>query len=210
MHLVIPSVKLPRLAETHDPALHRTPLDVLLPLCEYGPVLPHAETSRPGTRRHLPRTKHVEDEDAAGDERVVNAPDKAAKPPFLVLRIEKIIEDLADGRDSLATWDLDLEERPHPELRLGHSIARELDHSLGDVDPQDPVASVYELPSPQTATATEVDNEAIVYPVTVQDLHYARRRSEGELSVADVVDVREVLPVPPRRIGAFRGYLSPL
>src|SRR5215208_8505303 len=135
MHLVIPSVKLPRLAETHVPARQRTPLDVLLPLCEYGPVLPHAETSRPGTRRHLPRTKHVEDEDAAGDERVVNAPEKAVKPPFLVLRIEKIIEDLTDGRDSLTTWDLGLEQRPYPELGLRHSMAREFDHSLGDVDP---------------------------------------------------------------------------
>jgi hypothetical protein len=50
----------------------------------------------------------------------------------------------------------------------------------------------------------------MVYPVTVQDLHYARRRSEGELSVADVVDVRQVLPVPPRRVRLPRGYLSPL
>jgi hypothetical protein len=210
MHLVIPSVMLPRLAETHDPALHRTSLDVLLPLCEYRPVLPHAEISRPGTRRHLPRAKHVEDEDAAGDERVVNAPEKAAQPPFLVLRVEKVVEDLADSCDSLTMWDLYLEQRPYPELGLGHSIAREFDHSLRDVDPQHPVAGVYELARPQTATATEVDNEAIVYPVTVQDLQYARRRSEGELGVADVVDVREVLPVPPRRVRGSRGYLSSL
>src|SRR5829696_10322357 len=199
---------LPRLAETHDPALHRTSLDVLLALCEYRPVLPHAEISRPGTRRHLPGTKHVEDEDAAGDERVVNAPEKATKPTFLVLRVEKVVEDLADGRDSLTTWDLALEQRPYPELGLGHSIARELDHSLGDVDSQDPVAGVYELARPLTATATEVDNETIVYPATVQDLHYARCRSEGERSVADVVDIRNILSVPPRLVRGSRGYLS--
>ena len=76
--------------------------------------------------------------------------------------------------------------------------------------PQDAVARVYELAGPQTATAPEVDNEAIAYPVTVQDLQYARRRPEGELGVADVVDVRDVLPVPPRRVTAFRGYLSHL
>jgi hypothetical protein len=70
------------------------------------------------------------------------------------------------------------------------------------------VACVYELARPQTATAAEVDNEAIVYPVTVQDLQYARRRSEGEPGVADVVDVREVLTVPPRRIRVSRRYLS--
>src|ERR687889_1673258 len=109
---------LPRLAETHDPALHRTSLDVLLALCEYRPVLPHAETSRPSTRRHLPGTKHVEDEDAAGDERVVNAPEKAPQPPFLVLRVEKVVEDLAYGRDGLTAWDLDLEPRSKPELGL--------------------------------------------------------------------------------------------
>src|SRR5215216_836191 len=40
VHLLIPPIALPRLAETHDPALHRTPLDVLLPLEEYRPVLP--------------------------------------------------------------------------------------------------------------------------------------------------------------------------
>jgi hypothetical protein len=50
----------------------------------------------------------------------------------------------------------------------------------------------------------------MVYPVTVQDLHYARRRSECELGVADVVDVGEVLPVPPMRVRTSRGYLSPL
>src|SRR5215212_1689953 len=136
MHLLIPPVALPSLAETHDPALHRTPLDVLLPLGEHSPVLTHAEIPRPCTRRHLARTEHVEDEDAAGDERVVNAPEKATKPPFLVLRIEKVVEDLADRRDGLTTWDLDLEQRPYPELGLGHSTAREFDHSLGDVDPQ--------------------------------------------------------------------------
>jgi hypothetical protein len=108
---------------------------ILLPLGEHSPVLTHAETPRPCTRRHLPRTEHVEDEDAAGDERVVNAPEKATKPPFLVLRIEKIIEDLADGRDSLTTWDLGLEQRSYPELGLRRSLAREFDHSLRDVDP---------------------------------------------------------------------------
>src|SRR5918994_409006 len=210
MDLLIPPVAHPSLAETHDPALHRLPLDVLLPLEEHSPVLTHAETPRPGPRRHLPRTEHVEDEDAPGDERVVNAPEKATKPPLLVLRIEKIIEDLADGRDGLTTWELGLEQRPYPELGLWHSIARELDHGLGDIDPQDSVAGVYELARPQSATAAEVHNEAMVYPVTVQDLHYARRRSEGELSVADVVDVRQVLPVPPRRVRLPRGYLIPL
>jgi hypothetical protein len=49
-----------------------------------------------------------------------------------------------------------------------------------------------------------------VHPVTVQDLQYPRRRSEGELGVADVVDVREILPVPPRRVRGSRGYLSSL
>jgi hypothetical protein len=47
-----------------------------------------------------------------------------------------------------------------------------------------------------------------VHPVAVQDLQYARRRSEGELSMADVVYVRDVLPVPRRRTPAFRRYLS--
>jgi hypothetical protein len=41
-----------------------------------------------------------------------------------------------------------------------------------------------------------------VYPAMAQDLEYAWRRSEGELGVADVVDVGEVLPVPPRPIRA--------
>jgi hypothetical protein len=190
MYLVIPPVALPCLPETHDPALHRTPLGILLPLGEYRPVLPHAEAPRPGPGRHLARTKHVEDEDTAGDERVVNTPEEAAKPLVFVLRVEKVVEDLAYGRDGGARRDLGLEQRPYPELGLWHSIARELDHGLGDVDSQDSVAGVYELARPQTATAAEVDNEAMVYPVTVQDLHDARRRSEGEPSVADVVDVR--------------------
>src|SRR5688572_25350458 len=108
-----PACSTPPSCGAHDPALHRTPLDVLLPLCEYRPVLPHAETPRPGPERHLARTKHVEDEGAAGDERVVNAPEKAPQPPVLVLRAEKVGENLADSRDCGARRDLDLEERPH-------------------------------------------------------------------------------------------------
>src|SRR5918999_567790 len=143
MHLVISPVALPHLPETHDPALHRTPLGILLPLGEYRPVLPHAEAPRPGPGRHLARTKHVEDEDTAGDERVVNAPEEAAKPLLLVLRVEKVVEDLAYGCDGGARRDLGLEQRPYPELGLWHSIARELDHGLGDIDPQDSVTGVY-------------------------------------------------------------------
>src|SRR5215212_10310614 len=123
MHLVNPPVVLSHLPETHDPALHRTPPGVLLQLGVHGPVLPHAETSCLLTRRHLARTEHVEDEDAAGDERVVNAPEKATQTPILVLRVEKVVEDLADRRDRDAPRELDLEERPHPKLGLGRPAA---------------------------------------------------------------------------------------
>ena len=210
MDFLVTPVVLSHFPETNDPALHRSQLDALLPLGEHGPVLPHAETPGLAARRHLTRTKHVEDEDAAGEERVVDAPEKARQAQFLVLSVEKIVEDLAYRRDGPTTWDLDLEERSNPELGLGYLFARELDHGFGDVDPQDLVARVYELARPQTATATEVYDEAIVYPVLAQDLQYAWRRSEGELGVADVVDVGDVLPVPPRRIRASRGYLSSL
>src|SRR5215210_218732 len=209
MDLFVPPVELSYLPKTHDPALHRTPLDVLLQLGEYCPVLPHAEISRLGVRRHLARAQHVEDEDATGDERVMNTPERATQPPVLVLRVEEVVEDLADRRDRGARRDLDLEERPHPELGLWHPFARELDHGLGDVDPEDAVAHVYELPRPQAATATQVDNKTVANPVSVQDLQYAWRRSQGELSMADVMYVRDVLTVPPRRVRTSRGYLSP-
>ena len=165
MHFVIPPVVPSHLPEAHDAALHRTPFSVLLELGEYCPILSNAETFRCGAGRHLARREHVEDEDAAGDERVVNAPEKAAKPPFLVLRVKKVVEDLAYGRDGLTAWDLDLEQRSKPELGLWNLVARKLYHGLGDVDPEDTVACVYELPRPLTAAATEVDHEAFVYSV---------------------------------------------
>ena len=177
MHLVIPPVELSHLAKTHDPTFHGAPLVILLKLGEYCPILSNAETLRSGAKRHLARREHVEDEDAARDELVVNAPEKAAQSQLLVLRVEDVVEDLADGRDCFTGWDLDLEQRSKLELGLGHPVARELDHSLGDVDSEDPVAGVYELSRPQTTTATEVDYEAVVNPITVQDLQYARRRS---------------------------------
>jgi hypothetical protein len=67
MYLVIPPVVLSHLPETDDPALHRSPLGVLLKLGEYCPILSNAEPFRSGARRHLARREHVEDEDAAGD-----------------------------------------------------------------------------------------------------------------------------------------------
>ena len=134
--------------------------------------------------------------------RVVDALEKAPQTQILVLRVEKVVEDLADRRDRGARRNFDLEQRSNPEVGLGYLFARELDHRLGDIDPQDPVSGVDQLTRPQTAPAAEVDNEAIVYPAMAQDLEYAWRRSEGELGVADVVDVGEVLPVPPRPIRA--------
>jgi hypothetical protein len=177
MHFFVPPVELSYLAKTHDPTFHGAPLGILLKLGEHCPILSNAETFRSGAKRHLARSKDVEDEDASGDERVVNAPEKATQSQLLVLRVEKVVEDLADGRDCFTGWDLDLEQRPYPELGLGHPVARELDHSLGDIDPEDLVAGVYELSRPQTTTATQVDYEAVANPITVQDLQYARRRS---------------------------------
>src|SRR5688500_4493239 len=168
MHFVIPPVELSHLAKTHDPTFHGAPLDILLPLEEHGPVLPHAETPVPGTWGHLARREHVEDEDAAEDERVVNAPEKVAQSQLLVLRVEKVVEDLADGCDCFTGWELDLEQRSKLELGLGHPVARELDHSLGDVDPENLVACVYELSCPQTTAATQVDYKAVVNPIAVQ------------------------------------------
>src|SRR5215211_2714066 len=91
MDLFVPPVEIAYLPKTDDPTLHRTPLDVLLQLGEDRPVVPHAKISPLGARRHLVRTQHVEDEDAAWVERVVNAPEKATQPPLLVLRVEEVV-----------------------------------------------------------------------------------------------------------------------
>jgi hypothetical protein len=209
MYLFVPPVVLPRLPETHDPALHGATLGVLFPLGEHGPVLPHAEPPGSGTWRHLARTEHVEDEDAAGDERAVNAPEETAQSPFLVLGIEKVVEDLADRRDRGARRDPDLEQRPDPELGLGRPAAGDLDHRLGDIYAEHEIAGVDQLPRQEATPAAEVDDEAIAYFALFQYLQYAGRGSERELGMADIMNVGDVLPVPARRIGAFRGYLSP-
>src|SRR5215210_1016502 len=208
MHLFVPPVVLAHLAETHDPALHRTPPRVLLELGEHGPVLPHAETPLPVARPYLAGTERVEDKEAARDERVVNAPEEATQAPLLVLRVEEVVEDLAYGRDRSAMRDLALEERTDAELGLGRPAAGELHHRPGDVYTEGAVTGVDQLPRQESAPAPEVDDEATAQPILVHNLQYPRRRSEGELGVADVVDVGEVLPVPRRLFGTSRGYLS--
>src|SRR3712207_9396851 len=79
--------------------------------------------------------------------------------------------------------------------------SRDLDHRLGDVYAEDAVARVDELPRQQTAAAAQIHHQALKYPALVQDLQYPRRGPEGEVSVADVVDVGEVLRSEERRVG---------
>src|SRR5215208_4078661 len=123
MDLVDPPVVFTHLPETDDASLHRAPLGILLPLGEHRPVLPHTETLRPRTRRQLPRTEHVEDENAARSQGVVDAPEDATEPQTLILGVEEVVEDLAYGRDRLAMRYPDFEQRPHPKLGLGRPLA---------------------------------------------------------------------------------------
>jgi hypothetical protein len=119
---------------------------VLLTLGEHRPVIAHPEALDFRALWHLSGAERVEDEDAAGDERLVNAPEDAAQATLLVLGVEEVVEDLADRRDGAATRDLDLEERAHPKLGLGRSFARDLDHRFRDVHAEDAVPGVDQLP----------------------------------------------------------------
>src|SRR5215207_454468 len=118
VYLVVAPVVLPHLPEADDPARHRPLLRVLLPLGEHRPIVPHAEAPRRGAGRHLPRAQDVEDEDAAGDQSLEDAPEE--RPQTAGLLVEQVVEDLADSRDGAAQWDLGIEKRPDPKLGLRH------------------------------------------------------------------------------------------
>src|SRR5215212_2792980 len=196
MDLVGPPVVLSHLPKTDDASLHRSPFCIFLPFREHRPVLPHAETLRPRTERHLPRTEHVEDEDAARNQGIMYAPEDAAESQVLALGVEEVVEHLAYRGDGLATWNIDLEQGSHRELGLGRSLACDLDHRLGDVYAEDVIPGVGQLPRQEAGAATEVNDEAFAYSTSLQNSSYPRCRVQSEVGVPDVVDVGQVLPVP--------------
>src|SRR5918997_3645875 len=91
--------------------------------------------------------------------------------------------------------DIGVEQRSQPELGFGDSLARDADHLLGDVYPEDAVAGLGELLGPQTASATQVDYQGFLGPVVNQDRQYAGSGPKGELTEANIVDMSEVFSI---------------
>jgi hypothetical protein len=80
-------------------------LGILLVLEQHHPVLTFGEPSRRGPWRYLPRLREVEDEDASRGQSCVDAVEERKQSLAVALGIEQVVEDLADGRDSVA-WGI--------------------------------------------------------------------------------------------------------
>jgi hypothetical protein len=146
--------------------------------------------------RDLPRLRDVEDEDASESQGVVYAAEESNQRLAIVIWIEQVVEAFAEGRDGIARWDVDLEQRCDPKLGIRYSSSRNTDHRLGDIGPEDIVMSLRELLRPQATSATQVDHQAFSYSALIQDLQYAGSGFEREITVTDVMNVGEVFFVP--------------
>ena len=143
----------------------------------------------------MARAEHVEDKHASRPQGPVDAPEDALQPPLLVLRVEQVVEDLAHRRDGVARRYGHLEQRSHPELGPRRLLSGDLDHGRGDVDSKHPAPGPKQFPRPQPTAAPEVDHQPVRYPVISKYSEDAGRGAEGEVGVAYVVNVGEVLPV---------------
>lgn len=147
---------------------------------------------------HLSRLYNIEDKDASGSQRVVHAPEELNQGSAIVIRVKEVVEAFTERRHGPTRWNIGLEQRRDPKLRIRRSSSGDAYHRLGDVDPEDAVAGLRELSRPQAAPATQIDHQPFANAVSGQDLQYSGGGSEGEVAVTDVVDKREVFFVPLR------------
>lgn len=124
-------------------------------------VLPDERDDRPaGTEpdgRTAPRSRRLQDVDEkhpARSERTAHASEEAGD----VADVEQVIDPLAQQSDGFALRKSDLHHRTAGESRLGHALARQPDHSWGDIEPVDVVSAPHEFVRLASGTAGEVDD----------------------------------------------------
>ena len=198
MYFVRSPVVFSYFSKSDDSTSQRSLLSILLLLDQHHPTLSLGEPPGSGFKAHLSRLHDIQDKDASAGQRVVHATEELNQISAVVVRIEQVVEAFTERRHGLARWNIGLEQRRDPKLRVWRSSSGDAYHRLGDVDPEDTIAGLRQLSRPQAASATQIDHQPLANPVSLQDLQYAGGGSKGEVTVTDIMDKREVFFVPLR------------
>src|SRR4051794_40036893 len=190
MELLRAPVSATALDEAGDPAGEDVALHATLD--EHGPVL----AGRPApVLAQDSRAREVEQQQASGAQRRVDAREQARQRVARVALVEEVVEDLADREDGVAGGERLGDERADAEARLRRSATGQRDQRVGLVDAEHVVAGVGEAPGGDAGAAAEFDDRG----AHGQQLQRERCRLLGHAGVARVVDVGEVLVVGGHR-----------
>jgi hypothetical protein len=159
-----------------------------------GPVEP-ASASLDRTEADGAGQEDVEEEDAAGDERVMDAAEERSEGREVEAAVEAVSEDLAERDDRDRARKTSGEEgraaKTHAGV-TGEAPASEGEHPRREVDGEHLVARVGEELGGDAGSATEVDDGAGAQAPPTKSSERGSRASTSEAAVARVVDVREV------------------
>jgi hypothetical protein len=134
----------------------------------------------------------IEDENAAGSKGTVDSSKEAVQRSTALVASEGVANTLADRSDRIATRNRDVHKGRCDELRLRRFRSREPDHCGRRVDAGNVVAREAELPRPDAAAATEIDDKTVVDAVLPKQFQQAWRGLQREFAEAGVMDIREV------------------
>src|SRR5207244_980734 len=164
MHFVIPPVERADFAEARNAACQDFSSPVFLGCDEHRPVFsfpPFPLGSRPGDTS---RSGHVEDEEAAGNESVMDTPKEPQELSRGIAAIEHVVETLSDCGDRDTGRELDCEKGAPAEFAVRHAFAGDGKHGCRLVHSQDVIAGVAKRSRPDAAAAAEVDNPTVDNP----------------------------------------------
>jgi hypothetical protein len=93
------------------------------------------------------------------------------------------------------------------------SLPRQVDHGRGDVHAKDTIASIGQVARPDPTATSEIDDKPIMDAVFTKDIEQARRGALGETTVADIMNVCQIVtvsrnPLHGAGIGVFVVHLG--
>ncbi len=176
---------------------------VLLGFVQARPAVAFGETAA-NPLGHPARRGHVEHQQPARGQCLVNAAKELLQPPRRVGRVEQVIEDFADCRHGHALRQRRFEKRRLAELGPRHAPPGQLDHRGGNIEADHAVGGRHQRLGQDAAARAQVDHRALAQPAAAKQLDQPRRRRGRESAEAGVVNGRQVAAITVARIVAHR------
>jgi hypothetical protein len=193
--LLVPAIEVADPAERGDPPGQNFVAAVFLGYDEDRPVIAFCEQAARARPGHSTGAGHIEQQQTSRREGIVDPPEELPERAQAVIFVEEVIEALADGCHRHAGRELRAQERFHAKLSTRNAAARQGNHSVRDIDPQDVVPRLGDGFREDPATAPQIDDQPGSDAVTLQGREQESGGFPCDRPEARVVDIRQVVPV---------------